>query len=51
MPEVNEVLDNFNWTTDDVESVMLEISNGVSPEKAAQNWIEKNQDKVDEWTK
>ena len=51
MPEVNEVLDNFNWTTDDVESVMLEISNGTSPEKAAQNWIEKNQDKVDEWTK
>ncbi|MGM0259465.1 ABC transporter permease/substrate binding protein [Enterococcus sp. AZ102] len=51
MPEVNEVLDNFNWTTDDVEEVMLEISNGTSPEKAAQNWIEKNQDKVDEWTK
>ncbi|GIO23953.1 glycine betaine ABC transporter substrate-binding protein [Oceanobacillus sp. J11TS1] len=49
-PEVYQVLDNFNWTTDDMEEVMLNISEGASPEDAAAEWVEANQDKVDEWT-
>jgi glycine betaine/proline transport system substrate-binding protein len=50
MPEAYEVLDNFHWTPDDLEAVMLEISEGADPKEAAADWIEDNQDKVDEWT-
>lgn len=50
MPEVYQVLDNFYWSTDDMEEVMLDISEGTSPEDAATTWVEANQDKVDEWT-
>lgn len=49
-PEAYQVLDNFYWETEDIESVMLDISNGTSPEEAAQNWIDENEDKVAEWT-
>ncbi|WP_182200855.1 glycine betaine ABC transporter substrate-binding protein [Paraliobacillus salinarum] len=49
-PVAYQILDNFNWAAEDIESVMLEIQNGTSPEDAAANWIENNQDKVDEWT-
>ncbi|MEN2767716.1 glycine betaine ABC transporter substrate-binding protein [Ornithinibacillus xuwenensis] len=50
MPEAYQVLDNFNWTTEDIESVMLEISEGADAEEAAANWVEDNQEKVSEWT-
>ena len=50
LPEVYQVLDNFYWSTDDMESVMLDISEGTSPVDAAAAWVEENQDKVDEWT-
>ena len=50
MPEAYEVLDNFYWTPDDLEEVMLEISNGEDPADAAAQWIEENEDKVSEWT-
>ncbi|MFB1051101.1 glycine betaine ABC transporter substrate-binding protein [Paraliobacillus sp. JSM ZJ581] len=49
-PVAYQVLDNFVWTPEDIESVMLEIQSGTSAEDAAANWIENNQDKVDEWT-
>lgn len=50
MPEAYTVLDNFYWTPDDLEAVMLEISNGADPKEAAAEWIEANADKVTEWT-
>lgn len=50
-PEAYQILDKFNWTTDDIEEIMLEINSGTDPEEAASNWIEKNPDKVKEWTK
>ncbi|URZ87588.1 ABC transporter permease/substrate binding protein [Floricoccus penangensis] len=46
-----KILGNFKWTKDDMESVMLEINNGTSPDQAAKNWIKNNSDKVAEWTK
>ncbi|EHI74956.1 glycine betaine ABC transport system [Streptococcus criceti] len=46
-----KIIDNFHWTSDDMESVMLDISNGTSPSKAAQKWIKNNKDKVAEWSK
>ncbi|GAB2546958.1 glycine betaine ABC transporter substrate-binding protein [Gracilibacillus alcaliphilus] len=49
-PEAYQILDNFHWTTDDMEEVMLNISEGTDPADAAAEWIEANQDKVDEWT-
>lgn len=48
-PEVYKVLDKFNWTSKDMEEVMLAIENGKDPKAAAKDWIEKNQDKVDSW--
>lgn len=50
-PEAYKILKNFKWTTADMEEVMLEVSDGATPEKAAENWIKANQDLVDEWTK
>jgi glycine betaine/proline transport system substrate-binding protein len=49
LPNAYKILDQFNWTTDDMESVMLDIYDGASPEEAAATWVEDNQDKVDEW--
>ncbi|GAA0335440.1 glycine betaine ABC transporter substrate-binding protein [Oceanobacillus oncorhynchi subsp. oncorhynchi] len=49
-PEAYQILDNFYWTPEDMEEVMLDINEGASPEDAAADWVEANQDKVDEWT-
>ncbi|SEO69797.1 glycine betaine/proline transport system substrate-binding protein [Amphibacillus marinus] len=49
-PAAYQILDQFYWEASDMEEVMLEISEGATPEEAAANWIEANQDKVDEWT-
>ncbi len=41
---------NFNWTNDDQNLVAKYItSDGMSPEDAAAQWVEENQDKVDAW--
>ncbi|MFJ7733866.1 glycine betaine ABC transporter substrate-binding protein [Lysinibacillus sp. NPDC097231] len=50
-PDVYSVLDNFHWTSEDLENVMLEIMDGKDPKQAAKDWIETNADKVAEWTK
>ncbi|WP_373738552.1 ABC transporter permease/substrate binding protein [Jeotgalibaca porci] len=49
IPEVYKVLDNFNWELEDMQSVMLEMSEGLAPEVAARNWIDANPDKVESW--
>lgn len=48
-PRAYEILNNFYWEPSDMEAVMLEIEEGVSPDEAAENWINDNQDTVDEW--
>ncbi|PAV29296.1 glycine/betaine ABC transporter substrate-binding protein [Virgibacillus profundi] len=50
MPKAYKILDQFHWTTEDMETVMLEVYNGTSPEEAAAAWVEDNADKVAEWT-
>lgn len=50
LPEAYSVLDNFNWTLEEMEEVMLEISEGAEPEEAAANWVEANPELVEEWT-
>ncbi|WP_422614996.1 glycine betaine ABC transporter substrate-binding protein [Cohnella caldifontis] len=42
-------LDQFEWTSDDMANVMVEIQGGKSPEDAAKAWVEANKDKVDAW--
>jgi len=48
-PDAYTFLDQFNWETEDMEAVMLEVSDGVDPEEAAANWVEENDDLVSEW--
>lgn len=49
MPEAYKILDAFEWELDDLQSVMY-AAQDVSFEEAGQNWIDENQDKVDQWT-
>lgn len=49
-PEAYQILDQFQWESEDIESIMLEITNGTSPEEAAATWVEENADTVAEWT-
>lgn len=50
MPKVNKIINRFNWTQGDMESVMLDINKGMSPEKAAKKWIKNHPKKVASWT-
>lgn len=50
-PEAYSVLDRFNWSAEDIESVMFDIMEGMSATDAAKKWIANNQEKVAEWTK
>ncbi|WP_067727791.1 glycine betaine ABC transporter substrate-binding protein [Oceanobacillus damuensis] len=50
MPQAYQVLDNFHWTSEDLEAVMLDIYEGTDAEDAAAAWVEENADLVAEWT-
>ncbi len=50
MPEVYEFLDNFYWTAEDMEQVMLWFSlEGLSAEEAAERWVSENSEVIDLW--
>lgn len=49
-PVAYSVLENFHWELDDIEAVMLDIHEGASPEDAARDWVDDNQEKISEWT-
>ena len=49
-PEAYKVLDQFHWTTEAIEEVMLDINSGTDPEDAAQKWVEANSAEVEKWT-
>lgn len=49
MPEVYAMLDNFYWTPADMEAVMLDIQDGMTPDEAADQWIRDNQEEVNKW--
>lgn len=48
MPSAYTVLDRFYWEPADMETVMFEAQD-IPFEEAASNWINDNQDKVNEW--
>ncbi|MBO0469650.1 ABC transporter permease/substrate binding protein [Enterococcus sp. DIV0242_7C1] len=50
-PEAYNILKNFHWTKEDMESVMLAINNGTDPEQAARDWIDGHSDEVAKWKK
>ncbi|KMY50290.1 glycine betaine ABC transporter substrate-binding protein [Peribacillus loiseleuriae] len=50
-PGAYTILDQFAWKTSDMEEVMVDVTGGMDPSKAAEKWINANQDKVAEWTK
>ncbi|MGX7263163.1 ABC transporter permease/substrate binding protein [Enterococcus crotali] len=50
-PEAYNILKNFHWTKEDMESVMLEINNGTDPTQAARDWIDSHSKEVAEWKK
>ncbi|MFD1928867.1 glycine betaine ABC transporter substrate-binding protein [Sporosarcina siberiensis] len=48
-PDVHAFLSNWSITLDEVEQMILEIEeDGKDPEELAREWIDNNQDKVDE---
>lgn len=49
-PDAFKVLDNFEWTPDDMAVVMSDIEAGDKPEDAAAKWVKDNKDKVSKWT-
>src|SRR5690625_2022042 len=49
MPDAYEIFDRFYWEPEDMESVMY-AARESSFEEAAKEWVEGNQDKVNEWT-
>ncbi|MEI6404759.1 MAG: glycine betaine ABC transporter substrate-binding protein [Actinomycetes bacterium] len=42
---------NWKWTNDDQNAVAADIDGGMTPEAAAQKWIDANADQVAAWTK
>jgi len=49
-PGAYKILDQFFWETSDMEAVMVDVVDGMDPDKVAEKWIDANQDKVTEWT-
>ena len=47
-PKAYEILDSFEWSTEEMEKVMLDIQEGSEPSEAAEKWVEDNSDKVKE---
>ncbi|WP_254901234.1 glycine betaine ABC transporter substrate-binding protein [Tuberibacillus sp. Marseille-P3662] len=50
-PAAYKILNQYHWTKDDMNKVMLSIQNGTDPAKAGQQFVENHQDLVDKWTK
>ncbi|MDG6244520.1 MAG: glycine betaine ABC transporter substrate-binding protein [Methanolobus sp.] len=48
-PQLYEIIGRFNWTHDDIQSVMSDLADGMSEEDAARKWVDNNPEKVSEW--
>lgn len=50
MPDAYKILDQFFWTSEDMEAVMLKINEGGDVKEVARQWITENPDKLSKWT-
>ncbi len=48
-PDAYAILKRFSWKASDMESVMLAVEGGETPEAAAKAWVDANQDTVNYW--
>jgi len=48
-PEAYGILSRFEWTGEDIASVMTDIEGGMPEGEAAKKWIDANRDRVDAW--
>ena len=48
-PDAYELLNNFEWTPDEMAEVMVAVIDGATPEEAAKQWVEANEARVNEW--
>jgi glycine betaine/proline transport system substrate-binding protein len=48
-PEAHGILTRFEWTAEDIASVMTDIEGGMPEEEAAKAWIDANHEKVQAW--
>lgn len=48
-PEAFAILERFSWTPSDMESVMLAVEEGATPEDAAQAWVDEHPEMVQSW--
>ena len=48
-PDVYEILERYEMDISDIESIMLDLDQGMDQEEAAAKWIENNPEKVNEW--
>lgn len=52
MPDVYHLLDNFEWSPDDMAQVMLKAQDDdTGYRKAARQWVEENESKVNTWVR
>ena len=49
MPKLYKIINQFSWTSEDMESVLLDMNEGMSAEEAARKWIEANQETIEKW--
>lgn len=49
MPQVNEFFSNFSMTDEELSDLMGAVEDGNSPLEAATNWMNENEDIVDQW--
>ncbi|MBU9714855.1 glycine betaine ABC transporter substrate-binding protein [Evansella tamaricis] len=49
-PEVYEFFSNWSFDVSDVENMIVQLDEGISEEEVARQWIEENQEKVNEMT-
>ncbi|MCK9308182.1 MAG: glycine/betaine ABC transporter, partial [Methanoculleus sp.] len=48
-PEAYGILTRFEWTAEDIASVMTDIEGGMPEEEAAKAWVDANPEKVQAW--
>lgn len=48
-PKAYGILTRFEWTSEDIASVMTDIADGMPEEDAAEKWVNNNPETVDYW--